>query len=1788
MVPLSRSGRLYSLSKEQYANLCSQDVLKHVEKPPQYGNPCSQDILEHVEKPPQYEFLIRDNVAEMERISMLCALHLIPLIKIGNDRVAEVGGWSSDLPFDPAKEDSPQIFSLGEGHTSRVVTYTIEEGEGQPFLRPKTKVALKVFRLRPSETELDAIKSQRETLAAILREVKIYTDPNLAKHPNFVRLLFLGIRRTSPFPTLALEFSPHGSLDQVIRASHPKLLVLQMKHVTIDIAIGIHAIHSAGFQHGDLKTDNILLMPHQDAARGVIAKITDFGGVGQDSDQKYSNPTHVTRLWAAPEVMNNDTNIDWKKADIYSFGLVVGSLWTSRCVDFSNLESSCFLSNAIRRMSEDTPNYYQFLKTHHNIHLILLEELSTMEPSLKQEISKFAKPLLQASFEVRPNAEDLLNSLEPFLSDTGRHIMIEKSGGSRDDTEIEQKKDIYKTYIGASLDGIWESIANLISGTRVMTSAFDNLQGPRTGITDMPMQLPDNISSETFLRGLLKQLQCTIPGLKEFIKGEKIEFINTIANGGMYEGLAAVELYKVRGIDPSTKKNKNSISLLESERAIISNIRHAALYGHSISLATYMIIGEHKEGEFPARLFLSLLALSQSSWAAQILSIRWPSYIKIIRKILRNTNFSIRMTAEKKSVYLLDCVSSIFRHLTQATDAQSRLTLEQAFSIGAVADIRSILINERDTPEVRNAIPSLLHRLSTLTDDEAVQLVRLAYDIGASLHALDYVKTSVIREGLYRVHTPFGQVTPLSAAILRGRVKLALEILNLHIEFRESLKFYETFLFSVIYRCNEICRAMLNLNGKNLALLDSHGNHWNPTSKFFDEMLMFGSGFDCISFEVKRERLFFHAEHYSKAYKETVDMLLTEFVRYAPFSQLSRITPSYMLQLDDLDAIISVIKAFEKTDDDVISLLTESFVHTDPNFPLKEKPPLLQCILHNSYRCFEYIIKRFPESISIFDMASACALPSRGKYLRLLLENGANLVSKEVLGLSNATYLELVLLRGDIEAANMIESFCSPWLLQQLLFDSRTRYGSTFLDILAKWTVFRHPQLIHAIEWLLAKKGIQTLSPKGLPFWFFVMGAEHRPCGNEQQLLDRKLLSLLLDEPVLCDAANTTLLDTFTILHFAVIKGHREIVDLLISKKVKITDVVFEQNQGKSCQDYDPKHRNTALDLSLCLYLCGTTPETISRGGRTETLKWLNDLRIISSMLYRHGCKSNFLSALSENEINQLFFEPNFRTVLKKRLYQAQMRVFAGAVFELFSELLSEEQKPESRKRSQKHRDKIASIWAKIEKTWSYQADGESSESISNILSSTDKEKLSPSPNLSRHVNEAVDQSEHASGLSPSQDRAKRSLMHDTFHSKSHLRHPTAEDNIESCEKLPLNFEQSYGIDDLLRQAESLLGKNINDDENEMNPKYFQQISGEDIPFHDKNNGHDDDDEKSELDSLLQQAQNLLDDTRNQKNKCQMDPILSLDNPDSGITDLNIARKNELDEEKHILDNLLQQAQILLESNQCDMSPAESLPNLTKEIPDHNNAKEKEFIKEMGSHSNSRQDQHLPNTIYGHSQDSDINHGPLSQASNSELNEASRENEDSQDYFRHGFTELQKLVYPHREDADDDDFNISLSFVKRKTLDDGFSPGDDCPRLHLCLVESDNPSEIRLLIENGADINLIYNQWSPVSLAVSRGRRKSLEVLLHSGASANSLVDPNTQTTLCHLAARHGYLKVMLLLFQHDADINAKDIYLRTPLMEAIIEQQWPQVMVLTRLDFVDKSLVDNLLDPKLVDLSEF
>jgi serine/threonine protein kinase len=159
----------------------------------------------------------------------------------------------------------------------------------------------------------------------------------LRHHENICRLLYVGWERRKG-PTYK-----------------------QKLNLPVDIAIGVAALHHVNIAHGDLKPANLLVNDHPE--RQIVGQIADFGGsLDLDSDQK--TPTMKTTLWSAPEVSIGEPEIDWRRADIWTCGLIIASIWSHVPSD-QRMISSCYLDKIISEyLDGDLKNArLQLLKT---------------------------------------------------------------------------------------------------------------------------------------------------------------------------------------------------------------------------------------------------------------------------------------------------------------------------------------------------------------------------------------------------------------------------------------------------------------------------------------------------------------------------------------------------------------------------------------------------------------------------------------------------------------------------------------------------------------------------------------------------------------------------------------------------------------------------------------------------------------------------------------------------------------------------------------------------------------------------------------------------------------------------------------------------------------------------------------------------------------------------------------------------------------------------------------------------------------------------------------------------------------------------------------------------------------------------------------------------------------------------------------------------------------------------------------------------------------------------------
>lgn len=126
---------------------------------------------------------------------------------------------------------------------------------------------------------------------------------------------------------LAMEYMAGESLEAAIKEKR-LLSPAQKKSIVLSVARGLHYLHSQKVIHADVKTGNILLNEHTEA------KLTDFGLSQTRMTSIVDIRTSSQALrWQAPECLmlpGDDEPLHSPASDVYSFGLVVWSLYTGQ------------------------------------------------------------------------------------------------------------------------------------------------------------------------------------------------------------------------------------------------------------------------------------------------------------------------------------------------------------------------------------------------------------------------------------------------------------------------------------------------------------------------------------------------------------------------------------------------------------------------------------------------------------------------------------------------------------------------------------------------------------------------------------------------------------------------------------------------------------------------------------------------------------------------------------------------------------------------------------------------------------------------------------------------------------------------------------------------------------------------------------------------------------------------------------------------------------------------------------------------------------------------------------------------------------------------------------------------------------------------------------------------------------------------------------------------------------------------------------------------------------------
>ena len=211
--------------------------------------------------------------------------------------------------------ESTLVRCLGEGAVFKVSLYS-HNIRGQLYAVKKAKLG------QNDKSSSSGKKNGPAGIFAAFKEIQVVSHAELKRHPNVVDIIGWDWADDQA-PVIFVEYSAPGSLQQFLLSSN-KIEPGVRRNLALDIACGLHGLHSADVAHGDVKLANTLVFP--DYCRGWKAKISDFSHAifGISLRRRSSYPG--SGLYNAPEVRKRDAIIISDRlpcCETYSFGLLV-------------------------------------------------------------------------------------------------------------------------------------------------------------------------------------------------------------------------------------------------------------------------------------------------------------------------------------------------------------------------------------------------------------------------------------------------------------------------------------------------------------------------------------------------------------------------------------------------------------------------------------------------------------------------------------------------------------------------------------------------------------------------------------------------------------------------------------------------------------------------------------------------------------------------------------------------------------------------------------------------------------------------------------------------------------------------------------------------------------------------------------------------------------------------------------------------------------------------------------------------------------------------------------------------------------------------------------------------------------------------------------------------------------------------------------------------------------------------------------------------------------------------
>ncbi|CAG7719999.1 unnamed protein product [Allacma fusca] len=311
------------------------------------------------------------------------------VIKVEEDTGLSSHDWFAFQNLKVPRNNIHYIQEIGTGWFGMVI-----EAELKPVNTASSRTRVLVKYLREDATTREQMK--------FLDEAKLYRDSN---HKNIMKLQGFCIE-TFPY-LLALEHFPRGDLKSHLLKESQGVTLLDAKganvrsRMVVDIAQGLHYMHTHGFTHTDLAARSCVV----GGAGQILIGDYGLGPVSHKNEYYWSSNVPIPIRWSAPESLEcTESSIKifkaTKAANVWSLGVVIWEICEMGKLPYSNLSDEEVLERVISDKNLGLP-------------MPSITNLPYVE--LRNQMSNFITNCLHPLAQHRPTVDSLIELVSKSL-----------------------------------------------------------------------------------------------------------------------------------------------------------------------------------------------------------------------------------------------------------------------------------------------------------------------------------------------------------------------------------------------------------------------------------------------------------------------------------------------------------------------------------------------------------------------------------------------------------------------------------------------------------------------------------------------------------------------------------------------------------------------------------------------------------------------------------------------------------------------------------------------------------------------------------------------------------------------------------------------------------------------------------------------------------------------------------------------------------------------------------------------------------------------------------------------------------------------------------------------------------------------------------------------------------------------------------------------------------------------------------------------------------------------------